>query len=114
MSTDKKTRSSRLVRFRGGELAYLPKRAWLTLRYQGVGTFLWRLLTFPLRLTPWGARFRAGLAHSGEPRAADRWYRRNGRPVTVVVPTYGDAQVALDAVASVRRTTKGKRVCIVV
>ena len=107
-------RHSPLTRFRAGEFAHLPRRAWLTLRYHGLGTFVFRILTFPLRLTPWGARFRAGLLHRAEHRAAKRWYARKGRPATVVLPTYGDPQLVLDAVASIRRTTDVARTRILV
>ena len=49
------------------------------------------LVTFPLRPTPLGraARLRPPLRRRGGARRA-RWYREHGRPVTVVIPTYGD------------------------
>ena len=34
----------------------LPKRAYLTLRYLGLRETLYRIVTFPLRLTPLGPR----------------------------------------------------------
>ena len=55
--------------------ANLPRRAWLTLRYHGVRETLWRLVTFPLRLTPLGARL--GLsARLTDPSAPARAGRR--------------------------------------
>ena len=71
--------------------ANLPKRAYLTLRYQGLRETLYRLVTFPLRLTPLGPRL--GLvARVGDPSAPARaWYAPHGRPVAVVIPSYGPA-----------------------
>ncbi len=91
--------------------ANLPKRAYLTLRYQGFRETLYRLLTFPLRLTPLGPRL--GLtARIQDPSAAARqWYRHYGRPVMVVIPSYGPADLALRAARSVKRTT-GARVVV--
>ena len=73
-------RASLLVRIGARQLASLPRRAWLTLRYHGVGTFVWRIVTFPLRFTPLRRYVRRDFAYAAEHRAARRWYRRNGRP----------------------------------
>jgi GT2 family glycosyltransferase/glycosyltransferase involved in cell wall biosynthesis len=107
-------RASLLVRVGARQLAGLPRRAWLTLRYHGVGTFLWRLVTFPLRFTPLRRYVLVDFQYSGEHRAAHGWYRRKGRHVTVVIPTYGDPTLTIDAVRSVRRTSDRKRMRIVV
>ncbi|MEN3282322.1 MAG: hypothetical protein V7607_3462 [Solirubrobacteraceae bacterium] len=107
-------RSSRLVRIGAGQLANLPRRAWWTLRYEGLRTFAWRVISFPLRFTPLRDRIRHDAAYAGEYRAAQRWYRRKGRPVTVVVPSYGDPTLTIDAVRSVRKTVDPKRTRIVV
>jgi hypothetical protein len=92
----------------------LPRRAILTLRYHGARETLRRILTFPLRLTPLGARL--GLApRLSDPSAPARaWYREHGRPVAVVIPTYGDPRLVRKAVRSIRRTTDRERVRIVV
>src|SRR3954454_25152589 len=94
--------------------ANLPKRAYLTRRYHGVRETLWRVLTFPLRLTPLGHRL--GLApRLSDPSAPARaWYAGNGRPVAVVIASYGDAGLALKAARSVKRTTDGARVRVLV
>ena len=42
------------------------------------------------------------------------WYRVHGRPVTIVIPTYGDPRIVAAAVASIRKTTPRNRVKIVV
>jgi GT2 family glycosyltransferase/glycosyltransferase involved in cell wall biosynthesis len=114
MGAPRRRRSSFLLRFRGGLLSNLPKRAWLTLRYQGLGTLVFRLVTFPLRLTPLGDRLRHDWAHTSEHRTAHRWYQRKGRPVTIVIPTYGDPSMTLDAVRSVRATVELRRTRIIV
>jgi glycosyltransferase involved in cell wall biosynthesis len=90
----------------------LPRRAVLTLRYRGRREFLWRLLTFPLRPTP--LRYRLGLPPitsdqlTRQRDIARRWYRRNQRPVVVVIP--GDGTAA----RSVRKTTDPSRVRVLV
>ena len=92
--------------------ANLPKRAYLTLRYQGVRETLWRVLTFPLRLTPLGPRL--GLvARVGDASApARQWYATHGKPVAVVIPSYGPAGLALKAARSVKRTAQNVRVIV--
>ena len=94
--------------------ANLPKRAWLTLRYHGVRETLWRLVTFPLRLTPLGARLGLSARLTDPSAPARAWYRRNWRPVAVVIPTYGDPALVEAAVRSVRRTTQVRRVRVIV
>lgn len=103
-----------LRQHRGGLLRSLPRRAWLTLKYLGPRAFLWRALTFPLRFTPLAERLGYGVRFGPEYARALRWYGRQGRPVTVVIPTYGDPGLVFDAVKSVRRTVDRKRVRIVV
>jgi GT2 family glycosyltransferase/glycosyltransferase involved in cell wall biosynthesis len=113
MGAPQRRRASVLVRIGARQLASLPKRAWLTLRYHGIGTFAWRIATFPLRFTPL-RRYVGHDPHAGEHRGARRWYARKGQPVTVVIPTYGDSTLTIDTVRSVRRTTDRKRTRIVV
>src|SRR3954451_16096489 len=93
--------------------AHLPRRAYLTLRYQGAREFAFRLMTFPLRLTPLGARMGFGLRMSDPAGPARRWYRQHGRSVAVVIPTFGDPSITARAVRSVRRTTDRARVRII-
>ena len=102
------------LRFLRRLFANLPRRAWLTLRYHGVRETLWRVLTFPLRLTPLGPKL--GLsARMQDPSAPARaWYRRNWRPVAVVIPTYGPPDLVAAAVRSIRRTTSARRVRVIV
>jgi GT2 family glycosyltransferase len=100
------------------ELGGLPRRAGLTLRYHGTRETAWRLVTFPLRLTPLGARLglppvRHDRSTAKRSRAA-LWYRRRGRPVAVVIPSYGPPDLVLAAVRSVRRTTDRRRVRVIV
>jgi GT2 family glycosyltransferase len=97
---------------RRGRLAALPRRIALTWHYLGPREVALRVLTFPLRFTPLKRR----LPH-GEPpelRRARVWYRRSGRPVTVVIPSYRDAADVARLVRSIRRTTRRGRVDIVV
>ena len=98
----------------------VAERIALTYRYMGARELVRRVATFPLRYTPWADRFApTPHAHTNpeqpiEPAEVLRWYRRHGRPVTVVIPTYGDPALVAEAVRSVRRTTQRRRVRIVV
>ena len=86
----------------------LPRRAYLTLREHGAKETAYRVITFPLRLTPLGPRM--GLtARLEDPSAPARaWYRKRGRPVAVVIPSFGDAGLALQAARSVKRTSRAR------
>ena len=93
------TRVNPYLRFLRRLLSGLPKRAYLTLRYLGVRETLVRLVTFPLRL----AR-----RDDEATTAARAWYAANRRPVAVVIPSFGPAQLALKAARSVKRTSDAR------
>src|SRR5690349_2300695 len=97
-----------------GRLVDLWRRGRLTLKYHGTREVALRLVTFPLRATPLGPRLGYGRRFGAEEARARRWYRKHWRPVTVVIPTYGDPRLVEAAVASVRKTTERKRVSVVV
>ena len=105
---------SRLYRYLRAVFSDLPRRAWLTLRHQGPREFDFRVLTFPLRLTPFGARFGLAPRFSDPSRPARRWYSRHWRKVAVVIPTYGAPDLLLETVKGVKATTSRRRVRIVV
>jgi GT2 family glycosyltransferase len=97
----------------------LVRRGYLTYRHHGAGVLVLRLLTFPLRFTPLEPYVRFGRVPKGDPArvlraAAESWYRRHWRPVTIVIPSYRDAARVEALVASIRSTTNHKRVRIVV
>ncbi len=95
-------------------LAHLGRRALLTYRHLGARTLAYRLLTFPLRATPLRRYVYLGPRAVADRLPARRWYRRHGRPVTVVIPSYRDAALVESLVASIRRTTRRALVHIVV
>ena len=99
----------RMVDLFGG----LPRRAYLTLKHRGVGSFLFRALTFPLRLTPLGRRIGLGSDRTYAARAR-RWYEESWRPVTIAIPHYGPPEQTVETVRALRRTTDPARVRIVV
>ncbi len=75
-----------------GAFSNLRRRIYLTYRYLGLRTILFRLLTFPLRFTPLQRRLRLRThARDQEVRRAVAWYREHGRPVDIVIPSYRDA-----------------------
>ena len=83
----------------GGEIARLTfsKRIYLTYQYHGLGSLILRAITFPLRFTPLERFVRFGRMPKGGPakvlrRAAVAWYRWKWRPVTIVIPSYRDAE----------------------
>lgn len=98
--------TSRLVR--------LGRRALLTYRHLGARTLLYRLFTFPLRATPLREYVYLGPRAVVDRLPARRWYRRHGQPVTVVIPSYRDADHVEALVASIRRTTRRALMHIVV
>ena len=97
-----------------GQLAGLPRRAYLTYRYHGGGALAYRALTFPLRFTPLERYIRLSGRARDRTAAARRWYRRHHRPVTVVIPSYRDAELVARLVKAIRRTTNERYVQIVV
>jgi GT2 family glycosyltransferase/glycosyltransferase involved in cell wall biosynthesis len=92
----------------------LPRRAILTWQHQGPAETLRRMVLFPLRLTPLAPRLALAARHSDPAAGAFRWYRRHGRKVAIVIPTYGPPDYALAAIKSIRRTTRKHSVRIVV
>src|SRR4051812_48994849 len=89
-----------------GRVAALWRRIVLTYRYLGLRTLAYRVVTFPLRFTPLRHRLQLGPGAQIERAHALAWYRDEARPVTVVIPTYGDPSVVAKAVRSIRKTTR--------
>jgi GT2 family glycosyltransferase len=95
-------------------LARLSRRIYLTYRYHGIWSLIFRAFTFPLRFTPLERFVRFGRRPKSNRAVARAWYREHGRPVTVVIPSYRDAESVARLVKSIRRTTDKARVQIVV
>ena len=88
-----------------GPLAGLRRRIYLTYRYLGWRTLLFRVLTFPLRFTPLKRRLRLRSSSSEDAyRRAVAWYREHGEPVDIVIPSYRDAELVQTLVQSIRTT----------
>jgi len=94
--------------------ADLPRRVYLTYRYRGVRQLLYRTIVFPLRLTPLDRVLPLGDGQARDTLDAIRWYRAHGRPVTIVIPSYRDAQLVRQLVAAIRRTTRPGQAQIIV
>jgi GT2 family glycosyltransferase/glycosyltransferase involved in cell wall biosynthesis len=88
-----------------GPLAGLRRRIYLTYHYLGWRTLLFRVLTLPLRFTPLRHRLalRSRMGHDLYRRAL-AWYEEHGKPVSVVIPSYRDAERVATLVASIQRT----------
>jgi GT2 family glycosyltransferase len=99
---------------RHGQFANLRRRIALTYRYHGPASLAYRGLTFPLRFTPLRRYLKLGRGARSRSAAALAWYRKNGRPVTIVIPSYRDAELVAQLVEGIRRTTRARRVRIVV
>ncbi len=97
-----------------GQLTDLRRRIYLTYRYHGPWSIVARALTFPLRFTPLRRFVRFGPRRRTSTALAQAWYRVRGRPVTIVIPSYRDADRVAALVGSLRRTTDRSRVRIVV
>src|SRR3954452_21834811 len=105
---------SRLWNYVADLFSDLPKRAYLTLKYHGWRTVLFRIVTFPLRLTPLGPKLRLGEGGRQLYAELSNWYRRSDRPVPVVIPTYGDPTVTIETIKSVQKTVARDKVRIIV
>ena len=95
-------------------LKNLPRRAYLTVRYHGWREALLRTITFPLRFVGLDRGARALFAERARLRLVTAWYEENGRPVTIVIPTFGPPGLVIQAVKKLQRTTDASRVRIVV
>ncbi len=81
----------------------LRRRIELTYRYLGWRTLLFRVLTLPLRLTPLRRYLRPRYGENDYRRAV-AWFREHGEPVSIVIPSYRDAERVATLVASIHRT----------
>ena len=99
---------------RRGQLANLRRRIYLTYKYRGIPSLIYRALTFPLRFTPLRPFLRLDPRSRDKSAAARQWYRRHGRPVTIVIPSYRDAELVAQLVRHISRTTDRRRVRIIV
>jgi len=98
-----------------GPLAGVRRRIYLTYRYLGWRTLLFRVVTFPLRFTPLKRRLRLRSSSSEDAyRRAVAWYREHGKPVDIVIPSYRDAELVQALVASIRATVPAGLARIVV
>jgi GT2 family glycosyltransferase/glycosyltransferase involved in cell wall biosynthesis len=98
-----------------GALSNLRRRVYLTYRYFGLRTILFRLVTFPLRFTPLARRLRLRThARDQELRRAVTWYREHGRPVDIVIPSYRDAARVRTLARSIAKTVPRRMARVVV
>jgi GT2 family glycosyltransferase/glycosyltransferase involved in cell wall biosynthesis len=98
-----------------GPFSNLRRRIYLTYRYFGLRTILFRLITFPLRFTPLARRLRMRThARDQELRRAVEWYREDGRPVDIVIPSYRDIDQVRTLVRSVLKTVPGAMARVIV
>jgi GT2 family glycosyltransferase/glycosyltransferase involved in cell wall biosynthesis len=98
-----------------GPLAGLRRRIYLTYHYLGWRTLLFRVLTFPLRFTPLKRRLRLRSSSTEDAyRRAVAWYREEGVPVDIVIPSYRDAELVAKLVASIHATVPAGLARIVV
>lgn len=81
----------------------LRRRIKLTYEYLGLRTLLFRVLTLPLRLTPLRRYLRPRFGENDYRRAV-AWFREHGEPVSIVIPSYRDAERVATLVASIHRT----------
>jgi GT2 family glycosyltransferase/glycosyltransferase involved in cell wall biosynthesis len=88
-----------------GPLAGMRRRIYLTYRYLGWRTLLFRAITLPLRLTPLRHRLklRSRPDHDAYRRAL-AWYREHAEPVSIVIPSYRDAERVATLVRSIHET----------
>jgi GT2 family glycosyltransferase len=98
-----------------GPFANVARRVRLTIEYHGWRTLLFRIVTFPLRFTPLRRRLRLRSVRGDDARArAAAWYKRNGRPVDIVIPSYRDGERVRALVSSIRATVPAGMARIIV
>ncbi len=98
-----------------GPLAGLRRRIYLTYRYYGWRTLLFRAITLPLRFTPLKRRLRLRSGTGDDAyRRAVAWYREHGKPVDIVIPSYRDADRVATLVQSIHRTVPRELARIIV
>ena len=98
-----------------GPLAGLRRRIYLTYRYLGWRTLLFRALTLPLRLTPLRHRLKLrSRAEHNAYRRAQAWYREHGRPVSIVIASYRDHEHVAALVESIHKTVPNGMAQIIV
>jgi GT2 family glycosyltransferase/glycosyltransferase involved in cell wall biosynthesis len=98
-----------------GPFAGVRRRIYLTYRYLGWRTLLFRIVSFPLRFTPLRHRIRLRSDWGDDAfRLAVAWYREYGEPVDIVIPSFRDAEHVATLVASIRRTVPAGMVRILV
>ena len=98
-----------------GPLAGLRRRVQLTIQYHGWRTLLFRIVTLPLRLTPLRHRLQLrSRSNDDDYRRAVAWYAHSGEPVSIVIPSYRDAEHVRTLVASIHRTVPAGMAQIVV
>jgi len=98
-----------------GPFSNLRRRIYLTYRYHGIRAILFRAVTFPLRFTPLRRRLQLrSNASDQELRRAVLWYKENGRPVDVVIPSYRDAGHVRTLVRSISKTVPRGMVRVIV
>jgi GT2 family glycosyltransferase len=115
IATSKRVGDSALDGASRGPLADLRRRIRLTIRYHGWRTLLFRLITFPLRFTPLRHRLRLrSQAGEDDYRRAAVWYRKRGEPVSIVIPSFRDAERVAVLAASIRRTVPAGMARIIV
>jgi GT2 family glycosyltransferase len=116
MPTDSQDSSQRQVIHgrRPRQFANLRRRIYLTYKYHGLRSLVYRALTFPLRFTPLAPRLELGERARVDIGPGVNWYRRKGRPVAIVIPSYRDAELVEQLIRAIRRTTSSRRVRIIV
>jgi GT2 family glycosyltransferase len=92
----------------------LPRRGYLTVKHHGWREFVARVASAPFRLVGMEQTVRRRLGLWVARRRSRDWYRAHGRPVTIVMPTYGDPATTIDAVRRLQRTLpKEARIVVV-
>jgi GT2 family glycosyltransferase/glycosyltransferase involved in cell wall biosynthesis len=98
-----------------GPLAGLRRRIYLTYRYHGWRTLLFRALTLPLRFTPLKHRLQLrSLTNNDAYRRALAWYSEHGEPVDIVIPSFRDAEHVATLVQSIQKTVPSGMARIIV
>jgi GT2 family glycosyltransferase len=113
MDPERVRRLKASIKYRLGALLGVVKRAYVRARYRGLGYVVKRVFVAVVRRTPF-QRLVAERARQVDDVSAMAWYAHNSRPVTVVIPTFGAAELTAATVKSIRDTSDASKVRVVV
>lgn len=107
------------LKYKGKSIFVLPILAIKFIRKHGFGAFLAKAKKEIIRIAldvnvHGGLHFPNGLVSGVDSEEIGRWYGRNAKPVTIVIPSYNDLEYLKPCLLSIAKTTNPKKVKVIV